>query len=152
MTSSSPNAFLSCSLGKEKETRAFFCNCWWLLAFGMHFFQMVHNASGKSLLTLPLLPWLQEGEMWPCTFPEMPQEDMTRCLLGPQAFVPQTPLHLTQGRAEERLVHRTLLTGMRLLPTRSCLQVSHGTTELEIPGHNGTKIPGHNRMTQDSCD
>lgn len=78
---------------------------------------------------------------------------MKHCLLGPGAFVLQALLHLTQGRAEERLVHPTLLMGMNMPPTRSwknpCFQVSHGTTELEIPGHNGVKIPRHNRVTQD---
>lgn len=44
---------------------------------------------------------------------------MKRCLLGHRAFVLQAPLHLPQGRAEERLVHLPLPRGMALPPTRS---------------------------------
>lgn len=148
VTSPSPSVFLSCSLGKEKEIGALFCNWWWLLAFGMHFFQMVHNDSGKSQLTLPLLSWPEEGATRPCTFPEMHPDDMKRCLLGHRAFVLQAPLHLPQGRAEESLVHLPLLRDMALPPTRSrenlVSRCPMGTAELEIPGHNG--------VTQDRCN
>ena len=86
--------------------------------------------------------------MRPRTFPETQPEDMKRCLLVPRALVLQALLHLTQGRAEETLVHPPLLTGMALPPTmyREILisRCPMGTAELEIPGHNG--------MTQDQCN
>lgn len=148
MTSPSPNSFFSRSLGKEKENRVLPCNWWWLLAFGMHFFRMVHNNSGKFQFTLPLLSWPEEGDARPCTSPETHLEDMKRCLLGPWAFVLQALLHLTQGWAEERLIHPPLLMRMALPPTRSwetlVSRCPMGTAELEIPEHN--------RVTYDQCN
>lgn len=51
MTSSFPSAFLSCFLWKEKETRMFFCTCFWLPAIGMHFFQTLHTNRGGSTVS-----------------------------------------------------------------------------------------------------
>lgn len=108
---------------------------------------MAHNDSGKSQFALPLPSWPEEGEMQPCTFPEMHPEDMKCCLLGPRAFVLQALLRL-QGRAEEGLVHPPLLTRMALPPTRPWeILVSRcpmGTAELKIREHNG--------VTQDQCN
>lgn len=63
---------------------------------------------------------------------------MKRGFPGTRAFILQALLHLTQGKAEERLVYPLLLTG-KALPH---FQVPHA--ELEIPGHN--------EVTQDQCN